>query len=66
MSWLVTVFISGVLFSIGWRLGGVIYEYMKEFVLGYREGSRKIREYKRKQRRRHADYITTNSIRRES
>lgn len=64
MSWLVTVFMSGVLFSIGWRFGETVYEYIKEFVLGYQEGSRKIREYKR--RRENQRYITTRSRRKES
>lgn len=62
MSWFVTMLMSGVLFSIGWRAGGAVYEYIKDFVLDCPDGIRKIRAYKS---RRDQRYIATRR-RRES
>lgn len=57
MSWLVTVFMSGILFSIGWRFGKVIFEWIYEFIMEIPYGIRKMRRYRKK--RNNQRYITT-------
>lgn len=61
MSWICTMFIGGMLLSMGWRLGAVVYEYLKDFVLDAPEGIRKIRRYQRRKQQR---YIEANRRRR--
>lgn len=61
MSWICTMFIGGMLLSMGWRLGAVVYEYLKDLVLDAPEGIRKIRRYQRRKQQR---YIEANRRRR--
>lgn len=46
MEWLCTMLISGVLLSIGWRLGKVIFEWIYEFIMEIPYGIRRIRSYR--------------------
>lgn len=55
MSWICTMFIGGMLFSMGWRLGAVVYEYLKDFVLDAPEGIRKIRRYQKQRNLRYTE-----------
>ena len=48
---LCTIFVAGVLLSIGWRLGALIFEGIRDFVLDAPDGIKQIRRYKRRQRR---------------
>lgn len=57
MSWLVTMLIGGMLLSIGWRLGNVIYEKIRDFIYDYPEGIRKIKRYQSRRNYRQT-YIT--------
>ena len=57
MSWICTMFIGGMLLSMGWRLGAVVYEYLKDFVLDAPEGIRKIRRYQKRRKNQH--YVAT-------
>lgn len=41
------IFVSGVLLSIGWRLGALIFEGIRNFVLDAPDGIKRIRRYKR-------------------
>lgn len=66
MSWFITMLMSGVLLSIGWRFGGAVYEYIKDFVHDYPDGIRKIKAYKHKRDKRDQRYITAARRRRES
>ena len=46
------IFVTGVLLSIGWRLGALIFEGIRNFVLDAPDGIEQIRRYqKRKQRK---------------
>lgn len=45
------IFVAGVLLSIGWRLGAIIFEGIRNFVLDAPEGIERINRYKRRQRR---------------
>lgn len=49
---LCTIFVAGVLLSIGWRLGALIFEGIRNFVLDAPDGIKQIRRYKRRQQRR--------------
>lgn len=55
MSWICTMFIGGMLLSMGWRLGAVVYEYLKDFVLEAPEGFRKIRRYQKQRNLRYTE-----------
>lgn len=46
------IFVTGVLLSIGWRLGALIFEGIRNFVLDAPDGIKRIRRYKRRQQRR--------------
>ena len=62
MEWFCTMLMSGMLISIGWRIGADVYGYIKEAVLDAPDGIRKIRRYQK--RRNRQKYITTNRERR--
>lgn len=46
------IFVAGVLLSIGWRLGALIFEGIQNFVLDTPDGIEQIRRYKEKKRTR--------------
>ena len=52
------IFVTGVLLSIGWRLGALIFEGIRNFVLDAPNGIERIRRYKRRQQRRVNHYLT--------
>lgn len=52
------IFVSGVLLSIGWRLGALIFEGIRNFVLDAPDGIEQIRRYKRRQRSRVNHHLT--------
>ena len=58
MSWLVTMLMSGLLLSIGWRVGGLIYEWIYDFIVEAPDGIRRIRNYRnrRNNRGKHVSY----------
>ena len=63
MTWFCTMLMSGMIVSIGWRLGGVIFEYIRSIIMDAPEGIRKIRRYqKRKQNRQNRQYRLTYDI----
>lgn len=64
MSWFVTMLMSGVLLSIGWKVGGLIYEWIYDFIVDAPNGIRKIRRYQR--RRKNQRYIAAKRRREES
>lgn len=45
------IFVSGVLLSIGWRLGALIFEGIRNFVREAPEGVKQIQRYKRKKQK---------------
>lgn len=49
---LCTIFVAGVLLSIGWRFGALIFNGIRNFVLDAPDGIERIRRYKRRQQRR--------------
>lgn len=57
MEWFCTMLMSGMLISIGWRIGADVYGYLKEIVLDAPDGIRKIRRY-RSRRNYRQTYIT--------
>lgn len=49
---LCTIFVAGILLSIGWRVGTTIFEGIRDFILDAPDGIREIKRYqKRKQYR---------------
>lgn len=52
------IFVAGVLLSIGWRLGALIFEGIRNFVLDAPDGIERIRRYKRRQQRRVNHHLT--------
>lgn len=57
MEMLCTMFIGGVLLSIGWRVGGLIYEWIYEFIMDAPDGIRKIRRYQNRKKHRGTSYV---------
>ena len=46
------IFVAGMLLSIGWRTGGIVFEAIRNFILDAPDGIRAIQRYqKRKQRK---------------
>ena len=46
------IFVAGILLSIGWRTGGIVFEAIRNFILDAPDGIRTIHRYqKRKQRK---------------
>ena len=54
---LCTIFVAGVLLSIGWRFGTLIFEGIRNFVLDAPDGIKQIRRYKRRQLRRVSHHL---------
>lgn len=52
------IFVSGVLLSIGWRLGALIFEGIRNFVLDAPDGIERIRRYKRRRQSRVNHHLT--------
>lgn len=67
MEWFCTVLMTGVLLSIGWRLGELIYEWIKAFVTEAPDGIREIRMRRRRRRKNkkatYTDYYSTHGKR---
>lgn len=57
MEWLFTVLMTGVLLSIGWRVGGLIFEGIYSFVVEAPDGIRRIKRYRN---RKHKSISYTN------
>lgn len=50
MTWFCTMLMSGMIVSIGWRLGAVIFDYIRSIIIDAPEGIRKIRRYQKRKR----------------
>lgn len=51
------IFVSGVLLSIGWRLGALIFEGIRNFVLDAPDGIKQIRRYQKRRQRKTDHYL---------
>ena len=49
MMWFCTMLMSGVLLSIGWHLGAVIFNYVRSIIIDAPDGMRKIRRHQTEQ-----------------
>lgn len=45
MSWLITVFFTGVIFAFGWKAGMMVIERVSCFIAEYPANIRKVRRY---------------------
>lgn len=52
MSWFWTMLMSGMLLSIGWRLGVVIFDRITVFIDDIPDGIRRVRRYQMKRQKR--------------
>lgn len=52
MMWFCTMLMSGVLLSIGWHLGAVIFDYVRSIIIDVPDGMRKIRRHQKRRQNR--------------
>ena len=52
MFWLCSIFVAGIILSIGWRVGELIFEHLYSFITDAPYGIRRIRRYQKRKKNR--------------